>query len=244
MLPGYEEAVASSKPDGNLIVCGNSKLGSDLIWHWDLPSVHTCYWTNACLTNCYTNAGNYLFQSDKYYQNYLLSLREDFHELMLAEISRVNAEVFRPHTSGDFYNEAYALKWLWVMTERPETDFYLYSRSWRKEPVANVLEAMSDLPNVHVWYSLDKDTGYPTKMHPRTRTAYMLCEEEKELPHEVDLVFRVKRKTIQKKLDGCPVCPVEQGIKRQVDITCQTCQICFTPKRSFYFQQKVLSLAS
>ncbi len=78
---------------------------------------------------------------------------------------------------------------------------------------------------------------------PRIRRAYLLAAGEAEdgVPADVDLVFRVPlpRRPGRthayarpaKRANGVLICPKEQGIARQVEMTCSDCRICFTGRR-------------
>ena len=72
--------------------------------------------------------------------NFYMSLRDDFVDLMTAEIIRIAKGcrkaniIVRIHESGDFYNKAYAEKWLQIM-ENCKGDsrikFIAYTKSFR-----------------------------------------------------------------------------------------------------------------
>jgi hypothetical protein len=50
-------------------------------------------------------------------------------------------------------------------------------------------------------------------------------------PDDCDLVFRASTKTILKKANGVQVCPPEQGVNRDPEITCTKCGICWQARR-------------
>lgn len=62
-------------------------------------------------------------------QNLVLSRRPDFVAKVAAFIVRQVSAVVR--VGGDFYNAAYARKWLAIMSGLPAVRFYFYTRSWR-----------------------------------------------------------------------------------------------------------------
>ena len=148
---------------------------------------------------------------------------------MATEIQRVDAEYFRPHVVGDFYSARYAKAWLAVMTKCPRTTFALYTRSWRIETILTVLQRMSRLPNVMLWFSCDRETEAPPRM-PRARRAYMMINDADIPDFPVDMVFRDQTKTPMKWVAGHLVCPYEQTVKRPARLTCSRCLICYREK--------------
>ena len=96
---------------------------------------------------CYAQSGHYAFASvkERLAWCHKQSLRADFAQRVIAEIKRKGVLVLRLHCSGDFYNADYARKWLEIMRHCPKVRFYLYSRSWRIEDIAPVLEEMAAL---------------------------------------------------------------------------------------------------
>jgi hypothetical protein len=120
----------------------------------------------------------------------------------------------------------------------PGTALFAYTRSWRRRDILAELVGLARLPNVHLWFSEDRDTGR-APLVLRARRAYMLSdgEPESDVPPDADLVFRVPlpRRAgrpnafsgMAKRANGVLVCPKEQGIPRKVEITCSSCRICF-----------------
>lgn len=91
---------------------------------WNLPSVFTCpFRTIHCLTDCYARKAENAYPTvlPSRTENYLMSLRDDFVELMTNEILRIAKGTKKPiiivrvHESGDFYNQKYTDKWLHIM---------------------------------------------------------------------------------------------------------------------------------
>ena len=91
---------------------------------WNLPAIFTCpFRTILCTLSCYA------VKAEKYrknvlparVRNYLISRRADFVDVMTAAIMKIAANskkkyiIVRIHESGDFYNRAYAEKWLQIM---------------------------------------------------------------------------------------------------------------------------------
>lgn len=92
---------------------------------WNLPSIFTCPGaTLHCILNCYAHKAEYSYHKSVLparVQNYLLSKRDDFVDVMTKYILNVAAHtkkqyiVVRIHESGDFYCRKYAEKWLQIM---------------------------------------------------------------------------------------------------------------------------------
>jgi len=90
---------------------------------------------------------------------------------------------------------------------------------------------MSKLSNVKMWWSVDHETGCPPRLPKNVRLAYMQVETNDIPDYKVDLVFRVDRvrdQLIAKKVANALVCPVENGITKQMD--CMRCGFCWRNK--------------
>lgn len=215
---------------------GNTKLGPDLIWTFSLPAVGTCPGaTDACRAACYATKGRYQFRSIQglYARNLAESRRRDFAATIAGEVRRQAIRVVRIHGSGDFYSAAYALKWAAIARRRPEATFYAYTRSWARPAIRRALAGLAALPNVHLWYSADSDSGRPPA-DPGVRVAWMVAAGEGpgSVPAAADLAFRVRDDGPLKRANGVLVCPYEQGVERKIPrITCDVCRICFSPQR-------------
>jgi Gene product 88 len=108
---------------------------------------------------------------------------------MVKEIRRKGVIVLRVHVSGDFASAEYAQKWLDIFKQCPKVRFYGYTRSYRIPAIVSVLEQMAALKNVHLWYSLDSETGTPEHVPSGVRLAYLQISEEDQ-PEQADLLFR------------------------------------------------------
>ena len=110
---------------------------------WNIPAVYTCpFATEACITDCYARKAEIAYKQvlPARVENYLMSRRADFVELMTNEILKIARGtkkahiVVRIHESGDFYSKAYAEKWLQIM-ENCKGDsrikFIAYTKSFR-----------------------------------------------------------------------------------------------------------------
>jgi len=208
---------------------GNSKLGI-AIWQWSVPANDDiCVGsTEACAEACYAKKGFYRFSSlqESLERRYELSLREDFASRVISQIREDGISIVRVHTSGDFYSPEYVKKWITIVGKCPRTTFYAYTRSWRSRKELTQLKKLAALPNFQMWFSSDLDTGAPPKV-PGVRVAYMKGDEY-EIPFPVDLVFRIARKSVEKRINDVIVCPAENGA---TSMTCSRCQLCFNENR-------------
>lgn len=216
---------------------GNTKLGPDLIWTFSLPAEQTCPGaTDACRAACYAKKGRYAFSRIRglYARNLEESRRGDFAARVASEVRLAAIRVVRIHGSGDFYDAGYVGRWAGVARRRPEATFYAYTRSWRLPEVRDALRGLAALPNVHLWYSADRDSGPPPRDRG-VRIAWMIAagEAPATVPIEADLAFRVRDDGPLKWANGVQVCPYEQGVGRKVPrITCDRCRICFSTPRA------------
>jgi len=206
---------------------GNGKLGQ-AISHFDLPAVSTCPGRSAvCERVCYATQGHFRFElnQERLRWCYDQSRRKDFARRMVQEVRRKGVLVLRVHVSGDFYNAAYARKWLEVFRQCPGVKFYFYTRSWRVPEIAPVLEQMAKLRCCKVWYSIDSDTGLPECVPARVRLAYLQVTEGDQ-PEQTDLVFRVRRLRRQR-FPLSLVCPHETPQGRANNVNCGNCGRCW-----------------
>lgn len=207
---------------------GNSKLGS-LVWSWSLPAGQTCPGQSAlCHKLCYGRRGRFCFPDVKvaHEQADQATRRPGFSAWLTTEILRRCVLALRIHAVGDFYSAAYVRKWITIVRHCRRTTFYAYTRSWRCPPVRAALRCLALEPNVHLWYSCDRETGRPPRDR-RVRLAWM-AEHDADLPRfGVDLVFRNTIEQARKKLGGHPVCVYDQGIARKIPVTCSHCQLCW-----------------
>lgn len=218
----------------SVFVRGNGKLGPG-VWTFDLPAVSTCPGsTPTCRKACYARRGNYgwrTVQARQHANERLTRLpAKDFVRTLLGLIDAHGIAVVRVHTSGDFKSVAYCRAWLRVARARPETRFFFYTRSWRRRGFPPVLAAFAALPNAHVWFSCDRDTGPPRRPPPGVRLAWLVTAADEPAPGVVpDLVFRTAnlRDTPAAVWYGGPVCPTETGLPGAHDVTCTACGKCF-----------------
>lgn len=92
----------------------------------------TCPNAAACAKGCYARSGAYRFSNvAKAFEERLAFTQKPvkaFVKGMSAEIKRVRAERVRIHDSGDFYSQEYLYKWVRVMQENPNVQFYAYTK--------------------------------------------------------------------------------------------------------------------
>ena len=102
----------------------------------------------------------------KYQRNLALSKLPDFAQRMRYFILNHDVKVVRIHTGGEFHSAKYVRKWLRIATKSPKVKFFTYTRAWRIPAIREVLEELSRLPNVELWYSADRETGTPPSIPP------------------------------------------------------------------------------
>ena len=212
-----------------LLTVGNKKLGQS-IHVWSLPALETCPGsTSFCRSACYANSGRYRFKSvrERLAWNLEQAQHQDFPWRMAKEIRRVGAIVVRVHVSGDFFDDEYAEKWLWIMRKSPRPRFYWYSRSWRCKAIRPILEKMAQLKCCKAWYSLDSEADQPDAVPPGIRLAYLQTQEAEEVKEvKADLVFRVRKLRSASRFGLPMVCPSEI-VGSPDDTNCGNCQFCF-----------------
>lgn len=208
-----------------LLQRANTKLGRN-IWTWSIPAATTCPGATAtCLSSCYALSGFFCMPNvaNALQQNQAATEADDFEERINAELRKERVAVCRIHVAGDFYSRDYIRKWRRIVAANRSTRFFAYTRSWRAIELLEVLKPLVAAPNMRLFLSCDQNTGKP----PRVRgaaVAYMMTDDEDRPDYPVDLLFRVKTKTVLKR-DGALVCPAEQGTPAK--ITCSACGLCW-----------------
>lgn len=204
---------------------GNSKLGK--IPNWSIPAIKTCPGrSKLCEDLCYATTGCYAFKStqEAHIKNLRTSKGTTWVKRMVAEVKSKKAKVFRWHGAGDYYDAEYARKCIDIAKACPDKIFYSYTRSWRRADILPLLLELAALPNVQLWFSVDKETGEAPR-HDLIKQAYLAVDDDDIPSFPVDLVFREKVKTVKKKIAGAMVCPVENGTEN--DVTCESCKYCY-----------------
>jgi len=209
---------------------GNTKLGN--MHTFSLPAHTSCPGeTEACASVCYATKGFFHMCTVKasHRRNFTLSKQSSFVPQMVAEIKQQKVKVLRVHVSGDLYSAAYIRKWVRIAKQCPGATFFLFTRSWRILRMVPALRDLSQLPNVRLWWSADKDTHSQDGVPPvwsGVRVAYLQLEHDDSVPAYTDLVFRNKRDTITKFVAGRLVCPGENGISYKPKMRCSRCGLC------------------
>ena len=90
----------------------------------------TCPMASKCAIGCYARSGAYRFSNVaiKHEANLQASLQSDFVTQVIAELNTIKPSLVRIHDSGDFYNEAYLLKWFAIAKNMPHIQFYAYTK--------------------------------------------------------------------------------------------------------------------
>jgi hypothetical protein len=213
-----------------LLVAGNEKL-SQTVFHFDLPAIRTCPGrSRLCSRVCYATRNRYQYPQVQERLQWALeqSKRKDFVDRMVDELYRKGIILMRWHCSGDVYSPTYARKMLEVIGRSPHTTFWTYSRSWRAKAIFPILKAISLMPNMSLWFSVDSETGYPAEVPDGVRIAFMQVQEDDDA-EQADLVFLnhpLRKRVPLNVLDK--VCPTETPEGKAKGVTCATCQLCFT----------------
>lgn len=108
-----------------------SQLNGLRVFNFGIPAQSTCLWADKCKAYCYASKGAYIWGNVKpaFERRLEVTKRDDFPQIMMAEITRRKADVIRIHDSGDFYSREYLHKWIKVMESMPQVKFYAYSKS-------------------------------------------------------------------------------------------------------------------
>lgn len=208
---------------------GNAKMG-DSVLTWSIPAIRTCPGrSKLCEGLCYADKNFFKWDNVKssMQKNWKLSQQDDFVDIASGLLKKVKDDtLLRIHVAGDFYDATYADKWLQILKQNPHLQAWAYSRSYRIPTIRPILEDIADLSHVRIWYSVDKETGIPNKLHPKIRLAYLSTDDSDQPPPATDLVFRdyAARGSVMKYVNGALVCPAENGISGHVH--CDQCKIC------------------
>jgi hypothetical protein len=218
-----------------------AKLGG-LIYPFSIPARRTCPGKSGfCESICYADDGFFLMTSvrQKHIGNLKRTREAQFVDDAVAEIKSRCISVARVHMAGDFYSARYAAKWVSIVRQCHRTTFLCYTRSWKVDAIMPVLATLATLKNMHLWFSTDHEMPVAPRI-PGVRIAYLLADDEdpSQVPASQQLVFRDSERVPMKRANGVLVCPYEQGIKRQVKITCSSCRICWTPERKHHGQEE------
>jgi Gene product 88 len=212
-----------------------AKLGP-LIYPFSIPARRTCPGkSRVCSRSCYATTGFFVMENvrRRHVANLKRTREPGFVADAVAEIKLRCMTVVRLHMAGDFYSAAYARQWATIVRQCPRTTFLCYTRSWTQDAILPVLAELATLKNMHLWFSTDREMPRAPAV-AGVRIAYLLDrgEDPARVPADQHLVFRDAEHPPLKRANGVLVCPYEQGIARQVKITCSNCRICWTPERT------------
>lgn len=154
---------------------GNSKLVPNeqtAFLIWNLPYKITCpYATELCKSICYAKKAEDLYPdcNPSRNRNFEFSRTAEFTAWAIALISKKlqNCKkkgkklVVRIHESGDFYNDEYFLKWMYICTQfEQERDITFIAYTKSMPYVAKYLRAFNKLPSrLALRFSVMKDTN-------------------------------------------------------------------------------------
>jgi len=219
-----------------MLVKGNTKLGN--IYNWSIPAIDSCVGsTELCRNICYACRGAYRFKSvdEAHMRNWVLSRTRHFVSSMVAFIWRKQIGVVRIHAAGDFDKVSYVRRWREIIKACPDTQFYAYTRSWRKTDMTPIgltegLRELALLPNMRLWLSCDRQTGRPPRWR-RAPTAWLMLDDNDLPPYRVELAFRDSPDSLMMSAPQVDqVCPYEMRAEK-MKVSCESCKICFSGQR-------------
>ena len=129
-----------------------SKIEGERVLNFSIPAYKsatgkiTCPYAGPCKEFCYAQKKFYKMPNvKKSHEGKLeLTMRDDFADLMTAELKLERPTYVRIHDSGDFYSKEYIHKWFKVMRSMPSIRFYAYTNSIRFFEAENVKPFMPD----------------------------------------------------------------------------------------------------
>lgn len=138
------------------------------------------------------------------------------------------AKIVRIHVSGDFDTDLYIMRWVKVVSERPDVRFFAFTRSWRIPALLPFLERLRAFPNMNLLASMDTDTQ---ELPPEGWRRAWLADDIRAISGSgpgaeqgLDFWLGDEGQHNFKAVDGRPVyvCPEETGRKAN----CQECNYC------------------
>lgn len=210
-----------------------SKFGNpDRMRAFNLPLIRTCsapdagIATPSCQSVCYSRkmAEGRPAVFHRAELNWSIVHRPDFRQVMTGAIHEAGLQIIRLHGFGDYFSSAYVEDWHIVTALCPTVEFLSYTRAWRRPDILPALEAFGARPNVHLHYSADVDTKYPTS----GSVAWLSTKDVDVPPDKCTVGFRshIARKFIPlKQLGNTTVCPHENGMTHYPP-ACTECRIC------------------
>jgi len=97
--------------------------------------------------------------SESHKRNFKYSQQPEFTDWMVSTLESNFVRVMRIHVSGDFYSNPYIHKWIEVIERSRSIQFFAYTRSWRVDHMLPELVKLAGLPNMELWWSIDRETG-------------------------------------------------------------------------------------
>lgn len=220
---------------GSLSKPTNTKLGP-LIHSWSITAGRhaSCPGeTSLCRARCYAKRGFFVMPTSKnsHSRNFAFSKTPLFTSWMQSTLIVHPVRVMRIHVAGDFYDSEYVSKWYTIAENSPHITFFAYTRSWQVAEMLPSLIRLSALPNMQLWWSIDRMTG-PAPVIKGVRRAYMAINDmdAATAPDDCDLVFRDSPRTVMKKANGVMVCPPENGTHPKRKVTCTACGVCWNKR--------------
>lgn len=153
-----------SRYKGDYLVDGNSETGRGCgVGLFNIPIHGTCRPTPWCEENCYGKKGNFIRYKKTIevgaQRRYKLSLSNEFIEIITKEVLRRKFPYIRVHVIGDFYSKEYALKWLEIAKNCPQT---IFRTTTKRRDFKGIIQKLHFLPNFHIRESLDPSRQIPT----------------------------------------------------------------------------------
>lgn len=134
-----------STNNSKINLCGETY--NERMVSYDLPAGHSCPAAVLCLTfadkesgkvtsgvnakfNCYAAVQEAVYKNTRAlrHRNLELTKRDDFVSIITDEIAKFKITAIRIHSSGDFYNLAYAKKWIEIARLNPNVRFFIYTK--------------------------------------------------------------------------------------------------------------------
>ena len=195
--------------------------------------------TPAC-DACYVRKNPYPAVDALLARNYATLLASDYATMVAlidgmimvfeTECERKGADkAFRIHWSGDFYSVEYARAWSVVIALHPDVEFWAYTRSFHGD--VNVVDILADLPNLHLYLSVDAGNRQHVVAAKRGRKSVHLAY--------LATTF-AEGKADMREITGKPGMSCQQAARKLPMITtaggaCITCAVCPEGKADVVF---------
>lgn len=175
--------------------------------------------TDACV-GCYAMKNRHLFSNVQaaFAKNWLLikklGAKKDTSKAVqaLLDIIPKDAKIFRIHESGDFYSQWYVDVWAKVVKQRPDVQFWAYTRSFQFN-----FNELTKQKNFALWASTDKYNEKEAKKFVRKHRKSGVKHAIGPWKHNEEIP------------DKSFICPVTSK-KLKVDGACEKCRLCVVKK--------------